>query len=97
MKMCMIPRLVYPVCVFLIAAVSSAPAQDPGTLNPTPLPPLANPDSPKTLAKELFARKATSLPGIRAVDRHLQQWLSGWRGRASDHRPRLASHARLAK
>jgi penicillin-insensitive murein DD-endopeptidase len=60
----MISRLAYPVCVFLIAAVSSASAQDPGALNPTPLPPLSNPDSPKTLAKELFARKATPLPGI---------------------------------
>ncbi len=43
----------------LFAAVTSAPAQDLGTLNPRPLPPLANPDSPKTMAKELFARKAT--------------------------------------
>ena len=34
-----------------------ATAQDKGTLNPKPLPPLANPDDPKTPAKELFGRK----------------------------------------
>ena len=46
-------------------ASAPAPAQDtdtldptpPGTLNPQPLPPLANPDSPSTPAKELFGRK----------------------------------------
>src|SRR6188768_1231672 len=57
-------RFVYIAGFALFAAVTSASAQDLGTLNPTPLPPLANPDSPKTLAKELFARKATPLPGI---------------------------------
>jgi len=34
-----------------------AGAQDKGTLNPKPLPPLAHPDSPNTPAKELFGRK----------------------------------------
>jgi penicillin-insensitive murein DD-endopeptidase len=62
--MCIMSRLVYLGGVALFAAVTSAPAQDLGTLNPKPLPPLANPDSPKTLAKELFARKATPVPGI---------------------------------
>jgi len=32
-------------------------AQDRGTVNPKPLPPLANPNDPATPAKELFARK----------------------------------------
>ena len=32
-------------------------AQDKGTVNPKPLPPLANPDDPKNPAKELFGRK----------------------------------------
>ena len=36
-----------------------AAAQDRGTLNPTPLPPLANPNDPATPAKELFGRKPT--------------------------------------
>jgi len=35
----------------------------PGTLHPAPLPPLANPEAPSTLAKELFARKETPYPG----------------------------------
>ena len=35
----------------------------PGTLNPEPLPPLANPNAPNLPAKELFARKLTPLPG----------------------------------
>jgi penicillin-insensitive murein DD-endopeptidase len=47
----------------LLAKVAlPAHAQDPDTLNPAPLPPLANPDSPGTPAKELFARKTTPLP-----------------------------------
>lgn len=36
----------------------AALAQDPGTLSPRVLPPLANPDDPGTPAKELFGRKA---------------------------------------
>ncbi|MBF9233819.1 penicillin-insensitive murein endopeptidase [Microvirga alba] len=42
----------------------SASAQDKGALNPKPLPPLANPDDPKTPAKELFGRrdKPAALP-----------------------------------
>jgi penicillin-insensitive murein endopeptidase len=43
----------------LTAAFAPASAQDIGTLNPQPLPPLAHPDDPKTPAKELFGRKAT--------------------------------------
>jgi penicillin-insensitive murein endopeptidase len=42
----------------LLAASTPAFAQDAGTLNPKPLPPLARPDDPKTAAKELFARRA---------------------------------------
>src|SRR5262245_43077822 len=44
----------------LLAAVLApqvASAQDKGTLNPQPLPPLAKPDDPATPAKELFGRK----------------------------------------
>ena len=37
-------------------------AQDRGSLEPAPLPPLAHPGDPKTPAKELFARKATPAP-----------------------------------
>jgi len=38
-------------------AAAPAAAQDKGTLNPQPLPPLAHPDDPKTPAKELFGRR----------------------------------------
>ena len=36
--------------------ISTALAQDKGTVDPKPLPPLANPDAPSTPAKELFGR-----------------------------------------
>jgi penicillin-insensitive murein endopeptidase len=41
----------------LFLAVTAASAQDRGSVNPKPLPPLANPDDPKNPAKELFGRK----------------------------------------
>jgi penicillin-insensitive murein DD-endopeptidase len=62
----------------LIAGVSPVLAQDapaaaqdndtldptpPGTLNPQPLPPLANPNAPSTPARELFGRKTEPLAG----------------------------------
>src|SRR5436305_2464008 len=37
----------------------AAQAQDKGSVDPKPLPPLAKPDDPKNPAKELFARKPT--------------------------------------
>ena len=43
--------------LILVLAAGHAVAQAPGTLDPKPLPPLANPDSPSTPAKELFGRK----------------------------------------
>ena len=39
-----------------LGAMSSACAQDKGSVDPKPLPPLAHPDDPKTPAKELFGR-----------------------------------------
>ena len=36
-----------------------ATAQDLGSVNPEPLPPLAKPDDPRTPAKELFGRRTT--------------------------------------
>ncbi|NWG22958.1 MAG: penicillin-insensitive murein endopeptidase [Pseudorhodoplanes sp.] len=53
---------------FIVAAclaafgAGAALAQDKGTVNPRPLPPLANPDDPKTPAKELFGRKTGAAP-----------------------------------
>jgi len=45
-----------------LIAPNTVGAQDKGTLNPQPLPPLAHPDDPKTPAKELFGRKDTPAP-----------------------------------
>lgn len=55
-----LPLLVAP----LLALAPPAGAQDRGTLDPKPLPPLANPDDPQTPAKALFGRATTpaSLP-----------------------------------
>lgn len=46
--------------VVAVIATTAASAQDKGTLNPKPLPPLANPDDPKTPARELFGRRPTA-------------------------------------
>jgi penicillin-insensitive murein endopeptidase len=46
----------------LFVAANSAAAQDRGSVNPEPLPPLAKPDDPATPAKELFGRKAAPAP-----------------------------------
>ncbi len=55
-------RFVLPGLAIATIATSVATAQDKGTVNPKPLPPLANPDDPKTPAKELFGRRATAAP-----------------------------------
>jgi penicillin-insensitive murein DD-endopeptidase len=49
--------------VLLLTAATTAVAQDLGTLDPKPLPPLAHPDDPKTPAKELFGRRVTPASG----------------------------------
>jgi penicillin-insensitive murein endopeptidase len=48
-------------CGLLLAVFAGPPAnaQDKGSLNPEPLPPLARPDDPKVPARELFGRKST--------------------------------------
>ena len=54
-----------------VATAGTISAQDPDTLDPTPpgsldpepLPPLENPNSPKTPAKQLFARELLPFPG----------------------------------
>ncbi len=50
--------------IFILALMLAGPAiaQDKGTLNPKPLPPLANPADPKTPAKELFGRVRDAAP-----------------------------------
>jgi penicillin-insensitive murein endopeptidase len=48
--------------VLLAAGCVAASAQDIGTLQPKPLPPIENPNDPKTPAKDLFVRKTTPAP-----------------------------------
>jgi penicillin-insensitive murein endopeptidase len=49
--------------IILIALAGGAVrAQDKGSVDPQPLPPLANPDDPKTPAKALFGRKMKPVP-----------------------------------
>ena len=40
-----------------VVSASAALAQDKGSVNPQPLPPLEHPNDPKIGAKQLFARK----------------------------------------
>jgi penicillin-insensitive murein endopeptidase len=51
--------MIRPLLLLTAALLASAPAsaQDKGTVDPKPLPPLANPSDPKNPAKELFGRK----------------------------------------
>ena len=55
--------MIRPLAVALaLTGATLAWAQDKGTLDPKPLPPLAHPDDPATPAKELFGRKPTPAP-----------------------------------
>ncbi|NVO14504.1 MAG: penicillin-insensitive murein endopeptidase [Rhodoplanes sp.] len=55
----MTPNRLALTLALLLGLAASATAQDRGTVDPKPLPPLANPDDPKTPAKQLFGRKPT--------------------------------------
>src|ERR1700735_424581 len=48
----------FALAVLFAAGVGGAIAQDKGSVDPKPLPPLANPNDPKLAAKELFGRKS---------------------------------------
>jgi penicillin-insensitive murein endopeptidase len=52
-------RSIAVAAILLTCTALGAPAQDKGTLDPQPLPPLAHPNDPATPAKELFGRKVT--------------------------------------
>jgi penicillin-insensitive murein DD-endopeptidase len=49
-------------CVLILGLPAGAWAQDRGTVDPKPLPPLAQPDDPNLPAKELFGRKSVPAP-----------------------------------
>src|SRR5271165_1952698 len=51
--------LAFPLLAFALFGAAGAAAQDKGTLDPKPLPPLANPADPKNPAKEVFGRVMT--------------------------------------
>ena len=54
----MTPRqFLIPFLISIAVSASAALAQDKGTVDAKPLPPLANPNDPKLGAKELFGRK----------------------------------------
>ncbi len=64
--------------LLLLSFVAVAAAQDKGTLNPAPLPPLANPNDPATPAKELFGRKREPVPlAARAIGFYAHGCLAG--------------------
>jgi penicillin-insensitive murein DD-endopeptidase len=56
------PALLSALLAALLVGAQMARAQDKGTVDPKPLPPLANPTDPKNPAKELFGRKPTPAP-----------------------------------
>ncbi|WP_348272857.1 penicillin-insensitive murein endopeptidase [Beijerinckia sp. 28-YEA-48] len=57
---------------------AGALAQDRGSVNPQPLPPLANPNSPTTPAKELFGRKPDPAPmAVRSIGFYSKGCLAG--------------------
>src|SRR6478752_7781141 len=49
--------ILFPLLISAMVASATALAQDKGSVDPAPLPPLANPNDPKLGAKELFGRK----------------------------------------
>ena len=55
-------RAIVVLAALLVGGGVSARAQDKGTVDPQPLPPLANPTDPATPAKELFGRKTQPIP-----------------------------------
>lgn len=65
-------------CLLIVGLPAGAWAQDPGTLDPKPLPPLEKPDDPGTPAKELFGRKDSPAPlAARALGWYAKGCLAG--------------------
>src|SRR6201991_4863463 len=52
------PILILLLIAAAVVSATAALAQDKGSVDPKPLPPLANPNDPHLAAKELFGRKA---------------------------------------
>jgi penicillin-insensitive murein endopeptidase len=74
----LVMRTILAASVALVLATVGARAQDKGTVNPQPLPPLAHPADPKTPANELFARKPAPAPlAARAIGTYVRGCLAG--------------------
>jgi penicillin-insensitive murein endopeptidase len=72
-----IRRLALALALTLVGA-APAVAQDRGTLDPKPLPPLANPDDPSVPAKELFGRKSEAAPlKVRSIGSYAKGCVAG--------------------
>ena len=64
--------------IALALGAGSAAGQTPGTLDPKPLPPLANPNDPRTAAKELFGRRTEPAPlSARAIGSYARGCVAG--------------------
>ena len=73
----MIHRILLPT-ILVLQLAAPAFAQTKGTVDPKPLPPLANPDDPKLAAKELFGRKlAPARMQSRAIGFYAKGCLAG--------------------
>jgi penicillin-insensitive murein DD-endopeptidase len=76
----MLPRpILSPALALMALSIASlALAQDRGTVDPKPLPPLQNPNDPKLAAKELFARKRlpASMP-VKAIGAYNRGCIAG--------------------
>jgi penicillin-insensitive murein DD-endopeptidase len=71
-------RLLIRSLILILAGCCAAAAQDLGTVNPKPLPPLANPNDPATPARELFGRKPKPAPlAARAIGYYTNGCLAG--------------------
>ncbi len=72
-------RIALPILAAAFAAAATpAHAQDKGSVNPAPLPPLANPNDPNVPAKELFGRKNMPVPlAARSIGFYTKGCLAG--------------------
>jgi len=71
-------RALFAASLLLTLVAVPAGAQDKGTLNPQPLPPLAHPNDPATPAKELFARRTAPAPlAARSIGSYVRGCLAG--------------------
>ena len=86
-----------PLISAAFVSAAAALAQDKGSVDPKPLPPLANPDDPKLGAKELFGRKVlpAAMP-TRVIGFYAKGCIAGAEGAADQWRD-LAGDAAVAQ